>query len=99
MRSADKIINCIAGRCGTDFSTRVTDMTTTLDGLYSDLNIVSNPVDPNWGKLDIDKIYDDVALSAQERLQMSSVVNSVGNSKSSVTDAVGNAVNAIKGLL
>jgi len=30
---------------------------------------------------------------------MSSVVNSVGNSKSSVTDAVGNAVNAIKGLL
>ena len=99
MRSADKIINCIAGRCGTDFSTRVTDMTTTLDGLYSDLNIVSNPVDPNWGKFDIDKIYDDVALSAQERFQMNNVVSSVESSKSSVTNAVGNAVNAIKGLL
>ena len=99
MKSADNIINCIAGRCGPDFSTRVTDMITELDGLYTDLNIVSDPVSSNWGNFDINKIYDDVALSVQERLQFDSVSSSVASSKASVTDSVGGVVDAIKRLL
>jgi hypothetical protein len=96
IRSADKIINCIADRCGGDFATRVTDMTNTLDQLYTDLNLVSDPLDPNWGEFDIDKIYDDVALSAQERIQMTTVVESVQNSQTAVTDAINDTVNATK---
>lgn len=96
MQAADKIINCIAGRCGGDFTARVTAMTETLDELYTDLNLVSDPLDPNWGEFDIDKIYDDVALSAQERIQMTTVVESVQNSQTAVTDAISDTVNATK---
>lgn len=96
MQAADKIINCIAGRCGGDFTARITDMTDTLDQLYTDLNLISNPADANWGEFDIDKIYDDVALSAQEKLQMTTVVESVQNSQTAVTDAISSTVDATK---
>jgi hypothetical protein len=96
MQAADKIINCIAGRCGGDFSSRITSMTETLDDLYTDLNIISNPADPNWGKFDIDKLYDDVALSAQEKLQMTDVVTSIEDSQQAITDSISNTVDATK---
>ena len=96
IRTADQIINCIAGRCGGDFATRLTAMTETLDQLYTDLNLVSDPLDANWGEFNIEKIYDDVALSAQERLQMTTVVDAVQNSQTAVTDGISDTVNAAK---
>lgn len=96
MQAADKIINCIVGRCGSEYSSRITEMTNTLDDLYTDLNIVSDPTSANWGEFDINKLYDDVALSAQERIQMSTVVDSVKKSQTSVTDAINSTVNATK---
>jgi hypothetical protein len=96
MQAADKIINCIAGRCGGDFSSRVTSMTETLDDLYTDLNIVSNPTDPNWGKFDMDKFYEDASLSVQEKLQMTTVVNSIEDTQETVTSSINNTVAATK---
>lgn len=96
VKLADQIINCIAGRCGSDFSTRITDMTDTLNDLYDDLNIISDPTSPNWGEFNIEKIYDDVALSAQERLQMTNVVESVKESQTAVTDSISSTITATK---
>jgi len=96
MQTADQIINCIAGRCGGDFSGRITSMTETLDGLYDDLNIISDPVDPNWGKFNVDKLYEDASLSVSETLQMNTVVTSIEDSKTTVTDSINNTVNATK---
>jgi hypothetical protein len=96
MQAADKIINCIAGRCGGDFSSRVISMTETLDELYSDLNIVSNPADPNWGKFDIDQFYEDASLSVQEKLQMDDVVNSIKDSQETITNSISSTVDATK---
>ena len=96
MQMADKIINCIVGRCGPDYASRVTEMTDTLNDLYTDLNIISDPLDPNWGEFDIEKLYDDVALSAQERIQMTTVVESVKESQTTVTEAISSTVNATK---
>jgi len=96
VKMADKIINCVAGRCGGDFASRITDMTDTLNDLYKDLNLVSDPTNENWGKFDLEKIYDDVALSTQQRIQMSNVVESVQNSQTAVTNAISSTVNATK---
>lgn len=96
VKLADQIINCIGNRCGMDYSTRITSMTNTLNELYTDLNIVSDPTSADWGEFDIEKIYDDVNLSAQEKLQMSGVVDSVKESQTTVTDSINNTVDATK---
>ena len=96
MQMADQIINCIAGRCGGDFSSRITNMTDTLDGLYNDLNIVSDPTSENWGEFDIEKIYDDVSLSVSEKILMNTVVTSIEDSQLAVTDAISSTVDATK---
>jgi len=96
VQSLDTIINCIAGRCGPDFSSRITEMTNSLDDIYNDLNIIGDPTNANWGKFDIDKIYDDVALSASERIQMANVVGSVQDSKTAVTNAISDTIGAAK---
>jgi hypothetical protein len=96
MQAADKIINCIAGRCGGDFSSRITSMTETLDDLYTDLNIISNPADPKWGEFDIEKLYDDASLSVSEKLQMNTVVTSIEDSQETITNSINNTVTATK---
>jgi len=96
MQAADKIINCIAGRCGSSFVARVASMTETLDDLYDELNIISDPIDPNWGKFDIDKLYDDVSLSVSEKLQMNKVMDSIEDSQETITDSISNTVDATK---
>jgi len=96
VQSLDGIINCIAGRCGGDYSARIIAMTDSLDDIYNDLNIVSDPTSVDWGKFNVDKIYDDVALSASERLQMTNVVSSIQDSKTAITDGFNNTVGAAK---
>ena len=96
VKLADQIINCIGNRCGADYSARITSMTDTLNELYTDLNIVSDPASADWGEFDIEQIYDDATLSASEKLQMSGVVDSVLESQTAVTDSINNTVTATK---
>ena len=96
IQSMEKLINCMSNRCGSEFASRVSSMTDTLDGVYTELNIVSDPIDPNWGKFDLEQLYTDTVLSSQEKIQMSNVVDSVTNSKSTVVDSVDGIVNKMK---
>lgn len=91
VRSADQLINCMAGRCGAEFASRVTDMIDELEGIYNDLNIISDPLDPNWGDFDIQELYDLAGFDPTEIVQMDKVVNTVTQTK---TDAL-NSINSI----
>lgn len=96
MRNADTIINCIAGRCGLDFADRVIDMSEQLDILYQNLNIISDPNLSNWGEFDLQTLYADAALSAQEIIQMDKVVVSVQKTQSDVVSGINNMNSSLK---
>ena len=96
MRNADTIINCIAGRCGLDYANRVIEMTTELDALYQDLNIISDPNLSNWGEFDIQTLYSDAQLNAQEIIQMDKTVASVQKTQSDVVSSINNMNSSLK---
>ena len=57
LKNADKIINCLSNLCNGEYTTEVIALTNETQSLYNDLEIVSNPLDPNYGLLDKDKLY------------------------------------------
>lgn len=96
LRAADEIVNCIAGRCGPDYSSRVTSMTSELQDLFTDLSAIDNPLDPNYGEFDLEGIYDSVELTLDQKAQMETVTNAVQSAKTNSLDAVNASVNSIK---
>lgn len=98
---ADKLIECLASTCGpydAYYLTAATEYATTTNDLYTDLNVVSDPNDPNYGKFDYDQVYNDVGMSAEEQLGMKEALGGVTDMKTGATDAVTNSVNSVKEL-
>lgn len=93
VQGADKIINCVAGRCGPSYSSRVSDMVDQLQGIYDDFSLDDNPLSETWGQLDLEGIYNEVGLAAEDITKMDTVVDAVNKTKS---DALG-GINNIKG--
>jgi hypothetical protein len=96
LRTADEIINCIAGRCGPDYSDRVSTMTDELQGLFDDLTAIDNPLDPNYGEFDLEGIYDSINLTFDEKAQIGKVTDAIQSAKTDAVDAVNSSVNSIK---
>lgn len=96
VRSADKLINCMAGRCGVDYASRVTEMIDRLEGIYNDLNIVSDPLDTNWGEFDTQALYDLAGFDPSQINQMDKVVTSVNQTKTTALSSINNINSSLK---
>lgn len=96
MKQADRLIDCLANRCGVEYADIVTEYTDIVEDLYDDLGMVSDPLSSNWAELDLDSIYSDANLTASEILQMDKVNASVQSAKSTSVDAINDAVGSIK---
>jgi len=101
-KKADKLIECMSLICGAGdpaFITLASEYANTLNNLYSSLNVTSNPLDSNYGKFDFDAIYDNANMTIQEKLQVNTVLNGVGDVKTSALTSIDNSVNQAKALL
>jgi ribosomal protein S13 len=98
LQKADQLIDCLTSLCGSDFATTAQSYADQVEDLYDQLNIVGDPASPNYGKFDIDKLYDDVSLSVTEKVKMNSVVDSVQNIKSNASSSISSAVDTTKSL-
>lgn len=96
LSKADKLIECLSTYCGGEYPTQVSDFTTTVNDLYDDLNIVSNPLSSEYGKYDMQSLYDGAGVSAADQSKVTSVINSVDVSKDAATTKINSVVNAIK---
>ena len=70
LKNLDKLLNCISLYCGGEYPAQLANMSASLGQTYSDLNITSNPVDPNYGLFDINKLYDNAGLSLTQKAQV-----------------------------
>jgi hypothetical protein len=96
MKQADRLINCLADRCGSDYSTIVSDYINILNDLYEDLGMDPNPLSNTWGELDLTSIYSDAGLNPSQILQIDKVKDSVQSAKSTSVNAINGSVNSIK---
>lgn len=95
LKQADQLLNCLSSLCP-GYSSRVSQISNDLQGLYTDLNIVDNPLDPNYGNLDYDAIYSAAGVSSADQEKVNLAIGGITNAKSTAKTAINNAANKVK---
>lgn len=101
-KKADKLINCLSTICGAGAPTYITIATEyadELDDLYTDMNIVSNPLSPNYGGFDYNAIYTNVGMTSQDILQVNTALSGVGDTNTNALTSIDASVSKAKDLL
>ena len=99
LAKADNLINCLDLSCRAkdpSYNARLTIITTDLDDLYTDLNINGDPLNPNYGKFDYDKLYSNIGMSVVQQDKINKVITSVDKAKTDAKKAIDNSVSSIK---
>ena len=100
-KTADKLINCLSSGCAAFDPTYIGTLSTIssdLQDLYNVMNIVDDPLNSNYGKFDLDKIYTDVGLTISQKNQMDALCTNVSNIKQQTSEKINNAIGSIKTL-
>lgn len=96
LQKADKLIECLSTHCGGEYPSQVSDFTQTVNELYGDLNIDSDPLSSNYGKYDIQSLYDGAGVNAADQAKVTSVINSADLSKATSITKIDSVVDEIK---
>lgn len=95
-QKADKIIDCLSAYCGGEYPSQVSSFTTTMNDLYTDMNIISDPIDPNYGNFDLDSVFSSAGTSAADQAKVNSVISSIQGAKSSAISKIDSVVSSLK---
>lgn len=96
MKAGDKIIDCLSAWCGGEYPAQVSSFTDTMNELYGDLNIISDPIDPNYGTYDMDSLYAGAGISPQNRINVNNVIASQDGAKTAAISKIDDFVGGIK---
>ena len=96
LAKADKLINCLSNVCGGEYTAEVIALTNQTQNLYNDFEIIGDPNDANYGKLDKEKLYSEAGLTAGEVAKITDATNEVDSVKALGKDAVDEFVNTAK---
>jgi hypothetical protein len=95
MGKLDGAINCVNSLCP-GFSSSVTKMVDKVNGLYSNLGMVSNPLSPDFGKLDVDAIYTSAGIGPDKISAMNNTIGSMTTMTSNVQTTISAGVDVMK---
>lgn len=101
-KKADKLIDCLATICGAGdptYITIATEYADELDNLYSSMNIVSNPLSPNYGQFDYNTIYANAGMTPQDILQVNTALGGVGDTSTNAITSIDASVSKAKDLV
>jgi len=99
MKNVDKAIGCVENLCGSEFATKLTEMKDTVTDLYSKLNMVSSPLDPKYGELNTDSMYEIAKLSIVHKTNMGQCMDAIVKSQVDAKNAISSGINSLKGLI
>ena len=98
LKNADKLINCLSNLCNGEYTSQVVALTNQTEDLYNDLEIVSNPLDPNYGLLDKDQLYSDAGLIPGDIAKITSANDEVNSLKAEGQSSIDSLMGSIKTL-
>jgi len=96
LQRADKLIDCLTSYCGGEYPTQVSNFTTTVNDLYGDLNIVSDPLDTNYGKYDMQNLYNTAGISAANQTNVNNIISAVDSSKATAITRINSVLGGVK---
>ena len=92
----DGLINCVELYCGGEYPDQITNMSTALGQSYSDLNIISNPLDSNYGLFDFNELYTTAGLDSTQIGQVNQVLASADSQKDRSRETIDAAIDIYK---
>jgi len=102
-KTADQLLNCVSQICyqydDSYYGPYITSYTSQLESLYTSMNIVSNPLSPNWGLFDYDTLYGNVGLTDEQISDIDLVIDAVDTVKSTSLASVTSSITVVKDLL
>jgi hypothetical protein len=100
MSALDKIIECITSICGPTYISEASDMIDKVNDIYEKMNMIDDPTDSNFGKLDISSIGASAGLSPNQiSNSITSITDTLTTNKNSIADSVTNGTSELIGLL
>lgn len=102
LKKADKLLNCLSALCAAEDSSytgNLSDISTDLQGLYDDLNIVDNPLSSNYGKFDYTSFYNNIGLTSTQQNTINNVTSVISTQKLGAQTAINNSIDAVKGFI
>jgi hypothetical protein len=96
MQKGDKIIDCISAYCGGEYPAQVLSFVDTMNELYEDLNIIDDPIDPNYGTYDMDSLYAGAGISPQNRINVNNVIGAQDGAKNLAIAKIDSVIGAMK---
>lgn len=97
LSSADDLINCLSGISG--YEPQVIAFENEIADLYSEMNIISDPLSPLYGQLDYSTIYANAGISPSAITNMQYTIDRITTLKSNSLTSVSNSANAAKNYL
>lgn len=101
LQKADQLLDCLSSLCAAQdptYAAPLSEATNDLNNLYTDLNIIDNPLSPDYGKFNYTSFYNNIGLTSSQSSALNLVTTNIDNQKSSSVDAVKNSVDKIKSL-
>jgi hypothetical protein len=99
LQNSDKLIQCLSAYCGGEYPTQVSNFTQTVDELYGELNVDGDPISANYGKYDMQSLYNSAGVSSADQAKVTSVINSADLSKAAAINKIDSVVGGIKNLI
>ena len=95
-QAADKLIDCLSAYCGGEYPAQVSSYTDAINELYEDMNIISDPIDPNWGKYDIDYVYSQAGVGVADQAKVNNVIAAADGAKSLAIQKIDDVLGGLK---
>jgi hypothetical protein len=96
MKKADKLIQCLSTVCNGEYTSEVLALTNQTENLYNDFEMVSDPLDANYGKLNKDKLFSDASLIPGDIQKITSANDEVNSIKTQAKSAIDDLMSSTK---
>lgn len=96
LKNADKLINCLSTICNGEYTSQVLALTNQTQNLYNDFEMVGDPLDANYGKLDKATLYSDAGLIPGDIAKITSANNEVDSIKAQAKKSINDLMNSTK---
>jgi len=96
LKKADQLINCLSNFCGGEYTSEVIALTNETQSLYNDFEIVGNPLDANYGKLDKETLYSEAGMTGGDIAKITDASDEVDAMKELGNSSVDDFVQAAK---
>jgi hypothetical protein len=99
LKQADRILNCLAALCGSEYYVATWKMSSTLNNLFVKTNAVSDPLSPYYGTFDYETLYSNAGILPNEITKMNNVMNAYTDIRTEASTSITNAFTTLKGIL